>query len=252
MTAEELFESVGFVKEYYSEMADFYRRNFESEEDMIAFFVRVFKNDENDKTPRRMLNQVQHLISIANDMDKIRPGRDPLRIFFIKTCLEALCALSGMNNNKGKPVFYKKFIGFMSAEGKAYILENFSLTRFDDVYMGHTYEASHELTIDDFFEIVKVVRDIVAHEGNYWQMQFFAQDDDSTWLASLETERKILKDYEYQYQDRMIRNYSFETTMQYEKFVHYFIEACVAYIVAYIERKEAVNKNGISFVINGV
>jgi hypothetical protein len=239
MTAEELFESVGFVKEYYSEMADFYRRNFESEEDMVAFFVRVFKNDENDKIPRRMMNQVQHLISIANDMDKIRPGRDPLRIFFIKTCLEALCALSGMNNKKDKPVFYEKFIGFMSAEGKAYILENFSLTRFDDVYMGHTYEASHELTIDDFFEIVKAVRDIVAHEGNYWEMQFFARDDDSTWLASLETERKILKDYEYQYQDRMIRNYSFETTMQYDQFVYYFVEACIAYIVAYIDGKEA-------------
>ena len=218
---------------------------------MIAFFVKVFKNDENDKTPRRMMNQVQHLVSIANDMDKIRPGRDPLRIFFIKTCLEALCALSGMNNKKDKPAFYEKFIGYMSAEGKAYILDNFSLTGFDDVYMDHTYEASHNLTIDDFFEIIKAVRDIVAHEGNYWEMQFFAQDDDSTWIATLETDRKILKSYEY-HQDKMMRTYSFETTMQYTQFVHYFAEACIAYIVAYIDRKEAENKNGISFVINGV
>ena len=238
MTAEELFESVGFVKEYYSEMSDFYRVNFESEEDMIAFFVKVFKNDENDKTPRRMMNQVQHLVSIANDMDKIRPGRDPLRIFFIKTCLEALCALSGMNNKKDKLAFYEKFIGYMSAEGKAYILDNLSLTGFDDVYMGHTYEASHNLTIDDFFEIIKAVRNIVAHEGNYWEMQFFAQDDDSTWIASLETDRKILKSYKY-HQDKMTRTYTFETTMQYDQFVHYFVEACIAYIVAYIDRKEA-------------
>lgn len=238
MTSEELFESVGFVKEYYSQMADFYRGNFESEEDMIAFFVKVFKNDENDKTPRQMMNQVQHLVSIANDMDKIRPGRDPLRIFFIKTCLEALCALSGMNNKKDKLAFYEKFIGYMSAEGKTYILDNFSLTGFDDVYMGHTYEASHNLTIDDFFEIIKAVRDIVAHEGNYWEMQFFAQDD-STWLATLETDRKILKPDKYQYQDKMMRTYSFETTMQYDQFVHYFVEACIAYIVAHIDGKEA-------------
>jgi len=234
MTAEELFESVGFVKEYYSEMSDFYRGNFESEEDMIAFFVKVFKNDENDKTPRRMMNQVQHLVSIANDMDKIRPGRDPLRIFFIKTCLEALCALSGTK----KTTFYESFPAYMSAEGKTYILDNFSLTGFDDVYMGQTYEASHNLTIDDFFEIIKAVRDIVAHEGNYWEMQFFAQDDDSTWLATLETDRKILKSYEY-HQDKMMRTYSFETTMQYTQFVHYFVEACIAYIVAYIDGKEA-------------
>lgn len=234
MTSEELFESVGFVKEYYSQMADFYRGNFESEEDMIAFFVKVFKNDENDKTPRQMMNQVQHLVSIANDMDKIRPSRDPLRIFFIKTCLEALCALSGTK----KTTFYESFPAYMSAEGKTYILDNFSLTGFDDVYMGQTYEASHNLTIDDFFEIIKAVRDIVAHEGNYWEMQFFAQDDDSTWLATLETDRKILKSYEY-HQDKMMRTYSFETTMQYTQFVHYFVEACIAYIVAYIDGKEA-------------
>ena len=101
MTAEELFESVGFVKEYYVQMSDFYRDNFESERDMTSFFVKVFQNDGKDKTPRRMMNQIQHLVSIANDIDQIRPGRDPLRIFFIKTCLEALCALSGMK----KPVF---------------------------------------------------------------------------------------------------------------------------------------------------
>lgn len=247
MTSEELFESVGFVKEYYSQMSDFYRGNFESEEDMIAFFVKVFKNDENDKTPRRMMNQAQHLVSIANDMDKIRPGRDPLRIFFIKTCLEALCALFGTK----KTTFYESFPAYMSAEGKTYILDNFSLTGFDDVCMGHTYEASHELTLDDFFEIIKAVRDIIAHEGNYWEMQFFAQDDDSTWIATLETDRKILKSYEY-HQDKMMRTYSFETTMQYTQFVHYFVEACIAYIVAYIDGKEAENKNGISFVINGV
>ena len=235
MTAEELFESVGFVKEYYSEMSDFYRGNFESEEYMIAFFVKVFKNDENDKTPRRMMNQVQHLVSIANDMDKIRPGRDPLRIFFIKTCLEALCALSGTK----KTTFYESFPEYMSAEGKAYILDNFSLIDFDDMYMGQTYEASHNLTIDDFFEIIKAVRDIVAHEGNYWEMQFFALNDKYTLIATLETDRKILKAYKYQYQDKMLRTYTFETTMQYNQFVHYFVEACIAYIVAYIDGKEA-------------
>ena len=71
-----------------------------------------------------------------------------------------------------------------------------------NIYMNHQYEASHELTIDDFFEIIKAVRDIVAHEGNYWEMQFFALDDDSTWIASLETDRQILKSYKYQNQKK--------------------------------------------------
>lgn len=235
MTAEELFESVGFVREYYARMSDFYRNNFESEEDMISFFVKVFHSDETDKTPRQMMNQIQQLVSIANDIDQIRPGRDPLRIFFIKTCLEALCALSGMK----KPTFYEIFPSYMSDEGKAYILENFSLAGFEDVYMNHQYEARHELTIDDFFEIIKAVRDIVAHEGNYWEMQFFAHDSDSTWIASLETDRQILKSYEYQNKKKMTRTYVFVTTMQYERFIHYFVEASVNFLLGYIERKEA-------------
>ena len=239
MTAEELFESVGFVKEYYVQMSEFYRDNFESERDMISFFVKVFQNDDKDKTPRRMMNQIQHLVSIANDIDQIRPGRDPLRIFFIKTCLEALCALSGMK----KPVFYEGFPSYMSDEGKAYILENFSLTGFEDVYMNHQYEASHELTIDDFFEIIKAVRDIVAHEGNYWEMQFFALDDDSTWIASLETDRQILKSYKYQNQQKMTRTYVFNTTMQYERYKYYFVESCINFLLGYIEQMEAENND---------
>lgn len=241
MTTEELFESVGFVGEYYSQMSDFYKDNFDSEEDMISFFVKIFKNDENDKNPRQMMNQVQQLVSIATDIDQIRPARDPLRMFFIKTCLEALCELSGMNNKKDKPIFYEIFPTFISTEGKQYILNNFLLMSFDDIYMNHKYEEHHELTIDDFFEIIKAVRDIVAHEGNYWEMQFFAHNTtDTTWVVSLETNRKILKSYQYKCEENITREYHFETTMQYDRFIYYFIEACIGFIVNYIDRKEAV------------
>lgn len=229
MTAEELFESVGFVKEYYVQMSHFYRKNFKSEKDMTSFFVKVFQNDKKDKTPRQMMNQIQRLVSLADDIVQIRPGRDSLRIFFIKTCLEALCALSGMK----KTDFYESFPSYMSDKGKAYILENFLLTDFED-------EASYQLSIDDFFEIVKAVRDIVAHEGNYWEMQFFARDDGSLWIASLETERQILKSYKYQEQKKISRTYVFETTMQYERFKYYFVEACINFLLEYIGRKEVV------------
>ena len=99
--------------------------------------------------------------------------------------------------------------------------------------MNQQYKASHVLTIDDFFEIVKAVRDIVAHEGNYWEMQFFAHDNDSTWIASLETDRQILKSYKYQNQRKMTRTYIFNTTMQYERFKYYFVESCINFVLKY-------------------
>lgn len=235
MTKKELFQSVGFVGEYYSEMRDFYIDYFKSEEDMLAFFVKVFKNDENDKKPRQMMNQIKNLVSIANDIDKIRPARDPLRIFFIRICLEALCAISKIK----KKEFYEKFPSYMSSEGQEYILNNFLLTGFEDEYKNFRYEAIHDLTIDDFFKIIKAVRDIVAHEGTYWEMQFFAHDNDSTWISELITDRKILKSYEYKSQKNMLRTYSFETKMEYDRFVYYFVEACINFLLEYIEQKEA-------------
>ena len=51
MTAEELFESVGFVEEYYAKMIDFYRDNFEPERDMtvelcINFLLKYIERKE--------------------------------------------------------------------------------------------------------------------------------------------------------------------------------------------------------------
>ena len=99
-----------------------------------------------------------------------------------------------------------------------------------DIYCGHFYEAHHDLTLEDFFEIIKATRDLVVHEGIYWEMQFFAHDDDSTWIATITTKERLLKSYTYQSQDKHEITYCFETTLKYEKFIYYFIEACVNFI----------------------
>ena len=49
MTSSELFKSVGFVDQYYVQMSDFYRDSFSTEDEMIEFFVKVFRNDTTDK-----------------------------------------------------------------------------------------------------------------------------------------------------------------------------------------------------------
>ena len=150
-------------------------------------------------------------------------------MLFIKICLESLCSLSG-HTGKQKSLFYAKFIGCFSEQGKQYILSNFILSGFEDEYCGHVYEAHHNLTLEDFFEIIKVTRDMVVHEGIYWEMQFFAHDDDSTWIATIKTKEKLLKSYTYHSKDKREITYCFETTLKYEKFIYYFIEACVDFI----------------------
>lgn len=232
---QDLFDNVGFTHEYRRDMEYFYSPYFDSYENLLDFFCKVFKNDALDMTPRRMMNQIQHFVTLANDIDKIRPSRDPLRILFLKTCLESLTNLSGMN----KVAFYAHFPNLISEEGQAYILGNFRLLYFQDIFEGKRFEASHNLTISDFFELVKAVRDMVVHDGNYWEMQFFARDDDSIWLTSIETDEKILRSYSYQSREKYLTDYHFETTLNYDRFIHYFVEACIAFIVEYIDGKEA-------------
>jgi hypothetical protein len=44
--------------------------------------------------------QVQRFVTLANEIDKIRPARDGLRILFLKCCMESLATLSGIKNKK--------------------------------------------------------------------------------------------------------------------------------------------------------
>ena len=217
------------ISQHQAELTSFYAPYFDTDEELTAFVSDAFDYENGCLTKRQMLYQVQRFVTLANDIDKLRPGRDCLRMLFIKICLESLCSLSGYTQ-KQKTLFYDVFIDCFSQEGTEYILDNFALLSFGDEFCGHVFEASHELNLGDFFELIKVSRDMVVHQGIYWEMQFFAHDDDSTWLASIETKERILKSYTYQSKEKQSVTYHFETTLNYERFVYFFIEACVSYI----------------------
>lgn len=218
-----------FITQGQAELKSFYHPYFNTDAELEAFLFDALDYENGSLVKRQMLYQVQRFVSLANDIDKLRPGRDCLRMLFIKICLESLCSLSGYTS-KQKNQFYDLFLSCFSKEGTQYILDNFSLLSFEDEFYGHSYRASHDITLADFFEIIKVTRDQVVHEGVYWEMQFFAHDDDSTWLASIETKERILKSYTYQSKEKRSVTYHFETTLNYERFIYFFIEACVNYI----------------------
>ena len=219
-----------FISQHRAELISFYAPYFDADEELNSFVSDAFDYENGCLAKRQMLYQVQRFVSLANDIEKLRPGRDCLRMLFIKICLESLCTLSGYTK-KNIPVFYDVFIDCFSEDGKAYILDNFKLSSFDDEFCGHIYETSHQLTLNDFFEIIRCTRNMIVHQGIYWEMQFFAHDDDSTWLASIETTEKILKSYTYQSKNSRSVTYHFETTMKYEQFIFFFVEACVNYII---------------------
>lgn len=236
MNTESLLEDVGFVAEYQTEFIEFYRQFFENEESLYTFFQSVFQRDNIDKRPRWMLNDILRFVSLARDIEKIRPGRDPLKILFFRICLESICKDSGSKNKE----FFDTFDACFSEEGKQYILSHFVFSGIDvpneligiDRARFDTHEG-YQLTCSDFLYIIKATRGMVAHDGDYWSMQFFARDNDSTWLTEITTDEQVISCQPAKKRKEL--TYRFQTTMQYNRFEHYFVEACINYLWNYIE-----------------
>ncbi len=224
------FDIYKMLEEYRMELLDFYNPFFESKKELNDF-VNLACDIENDNSSVRfMIQQVHRFVSLANDIEKIRPNRDPLKIFFIKICMESLCKISGLNKN----AFFAEFEKCFSEEAKSYIVFCFEFTgidlpdgiSFDDRMKYYKYE-SHDFVFDDFLRLIKAVRDTVAHEGDYWSMQFFSYDDESIWVTSLTTDEDI---FNLGTKPKKVVTYFFHTKLNYSRFVYYFIEACINFI----------------------
>ena len=207
-------------EQYLNEIKEFYKPYFDSMQEVEKFIKNLFKLDWDDRKPRQMIFQVQRFVTLANEIDKIRPARDGLRILFLKCCMESLATLSGIKNN----VFSSEFASSFSDKGKKYILSNFSLSYYTYEIKGREHEESYDLTMDDFLQIIKAMRNMVVHDGNYWEMQIFAYDEVSVWLTHLETDLKILPENVFNYKDKLTTyNYTFEVANNKIKLVNFSI-----------------------------
>lgn len=232
------FNEVGFTYEYRKETEQFYRPFFHTEEEMKRFFWKVFQNDTIDKTPRLMTNQVCRFVSLANDIETIRPGRDPLRILFLRICLESLCSLSRIN----KSDFFKEFEKCMSIEGTNYISSHFHLTDWapeteelsnPSCLLSYPGYEEAPISLNDFLLLMKKIRDAVVHEGDYWTMQVFAPEDEFVTLTSFTTDGHLFSDLKIN--TGKLATYFFSTTLNYQKFIYFFTCACIGFISNYVD-----------------
>ena len=234
MNYEEASGIGGLIKEYRSDLVGFYRPYFDNEDDLNRILSSAFDDDSKDKRPRWMLNDIYRFVTLANDIEKIRPGRDPLRILFFRICLEALSTDSETNNK----TFFESFDSYFSEEGKHYILDNF---RFTGLYYPenidkteccyYDYFENYQLTCADFLSIIRATRNMVTHDGDYWSMQFWARDTESVWTTCITTKDEIVA---CQPKGTLL-TYSFQTTMQYDRFEYYFVQACLNFVKKYLE-----------------
>lgn len=173
-----------------------------------------------------MLNQTMRFTSLASNIDKIYPPRDGFRVLFFRICIESLQYISGERNAD----FYARFERCFSEKGKQLISDGFRLIYVDKAGEELCGLANVCLTIDDFLNVLRAIRNNVVHDGEFWNTQVFSINGDKTCqlLSELTTKDKILSGYNYS--NEGILTYHFETTLVLEEFTHYFIEACLNYV----------------------
>lgn len=237
----EVLIKMGYPEWTIDKFSAFFLEIFENEDELENFFERVFKFDSEKKEPRRILNQIQQLISIADDIDVIRPARDPLRILFLRSCLEAIYKLADLSNKEAGKFFEE----YMCDEGKKYIKENFRLILMkpvdqleQDEWLSFEEKKSLlQFDLDNFAELFRSIRNDVVHDGNYYEMQIWARDEESTWLSHCESNECILGSLWKKNEFGMV-TFHFETTMIYEKFRYFFLRGCVSFLDAYVSKIE--------------
>ena len=145
-------------KMYLLEIRSFYSPYFKDSKGLEDFIRRVSEYDWDERKPRQMMFQVQRFVSLATEIDKIRPSRDGLRALFFKCCMESLAKLSGMDSYE----FYEVFATSFSVEGTKHILDNFTLLFIESTEKNGGHEVHNELVIDDILKIIKTARDMVV------------------------------------------------------------------------------------------
>ena len=169
--------------------------------------------------PKRMLNAVQRFVSVANDIDTIRPGDDPFKIILLITCIESL-------QTQRRKIFKTK---------RNMIVDFFdTFTSFDD---SENIRNHFETNPDDFYDIPKsgpvllaealyAIRNAAVHNGDCWDLLF--PDNNMDLLITVpgknhQSERKC-----------------YINGISYSKLEHIFVRTCMKLISHYVleERKQ--------------
>ncbi len=144
---------------------NFYEPFFPSRSDVESFVSALENLGPDDPTHKAkiMMHQVQRLVSLADDVLTIRPGKQSLQLLFLITCTEHITKLFDHFEEDGYSKRYVRqfFERFLSAAEKEQLRLGF--TKFGM----KLFETSQ-----DVVDMLYGVRCDVVHEGQYWGFHF--------------------------------------------------------------------------------
>jgi hypothetical protein len=147
---------------------EFYKPYFEDEQKAKSFVEELEPLTPLDARYRSkiIMHQTQRLVSLAEEVENIRPKKDALKLFFLIVCSENVAKLHDNYEDENKSKFYVKkfFIDHVSQADQITIEKSFQ------------HQSFRNLSLTESIELLYKVRCDLAHEGNYWGFRFAFDD----------------------------------------------------------------------------
>ncbi len=145
---------------------DFYRSHFISDGELYKFIEACEKQFSPNNISKIIMHQTQRLVSLSDDMQKIRPNDEPLQLLFLIMCAENIAKLYDNYAGETKSKFYVKkfFDDFLSGDDKKVLANGF--IKNDDMWLC-------PLSFEKVVEMLYKIRCDVVHEGNYTDFMFY-------------------------------------------------------------------------------
>ena len=143
---------------------EFYNPYFASAQEVTTFVEQIEAIPAGDLMHRRkiLMHQTQRLVSIAIDINQIRPRKQALQLAFLIISCENISKLfhNYEGDMKSKHYVKKFFDAFVSEEDK---------NKLENGFTTHAIQAMH---VDQIVEMLYSIRCDVVHEGKYWGFHF--------------------------------------------------------------------------------
>lgn len=148
------------------EWLDFYYPYFENQSDAKKFVESCEIQSHPNNVAKVMMHQVQRLVSLSDDMQKIRPNDDPLKILILIMCVENIAKLHDGYTGESKSWHYveKFFKDFLSNEDKNLLSNGF---------VDNNDKWLRSLSFEDVVKMLYKIRCDVVHEGDYLGFSFY-------------------------------------------------------------------------------
>lgn len=206
-------------REYYKKHFEFWGEFFDDKKELEGFIYE--KVEFEDNIPKKMINNVQRLCDLSDEMDKIRPGRKDLNIFFIVACIESLFVLSNEKIKKQQMIinFYENYI---DEEDKRVIEDNILILNSDQKIC-----STEKITIEQFALLLYSIRNIVVHEGIYWNFSFKGELEEDFDVINI-ISSKLKRDEGY-------NEVTYSVGLRYSEFRRITIKGFISFINDYFE-----------------